>query len=347
MSKPSERKRKKQQARQKQNKLARRRAEERQRYVDSFPQFVFADKNDAPDDFVDLIRSATRKVDLRDRSRFSEPERAFWRDFKKRGGTAIDELVVAGREDPTFPTYLICNLGQTVFNLVPKDELLRWIPFSDVQFLPKGKEIRVAFRSLRRHPGPGGTIYYSRHRPTIEIDGQERVVGFSRHAIEQTCKRISPRWFRYAGLGDAFAFFDQCCHFERYDLHREQLAFTFFDRCAKGFFSAGYVVNVLGRDVEPNDRFYFRVGYCPAVIENDFIKAKTLLFPGFSNTPEFGAVLESNVTSGERTELIKRSRKLSAQALQDSCDFSLIKLFHDSGIPQVVMGEDGWYASPL
>lgn len=121
--------------------------------------------------------------------------------------------------------------------------------------------------------------YYSKRKPTIEIDGQQKIVGFSEHAVLQTCDRIAPRWKTYAGLGDVFPFFNNCVYFERSDLYPDQLGFTFYNRCFPRFWSYFYVHELFPEETAETNDYYFRVGYCPAVISGDFIKAKTLLFP--------------------------------------------------------------------
>jgi hypothetical protein len=103
----------------------------------------------------------------------------------------------------------LCRLGQTVFSLIPEVELRKWIPYHDVQILPGGLKILVLFRSLLTAKGRGGTIYYSRFKPTVEINGQSKIVGFSQHAIERICERVVPRftvnwnswWSESAGMG--------------------------------------------------------------------------------------------------------------------------------------------------
>jgi hypothetical protein len=183
--------------------------------------------------------------------------------------------------------------------------------------------------------GPGGTIYHSRFKPTIDINGQKKIVGFSQHAIERICQRIVPRWHTYLGLGNAFAFFDQCVRFDRSDLPDGQLAFTFYDQCRKGFSSWRFVAEVLGDDTEDDGRFYYRVGYCPAVIEGNFIKAKTLLFPGHRNTPEHRLVWASDVP----VEVKRQVEDMDAAWLEATEDFRLIKFFHQRGVPQVIHDE--------
>ena len=77
-------------------------------------------------------------------------------------------------------------------------------------------------------------------------------------------------------------------------------------------------------------------GYCPAVVEGDFIKAKTLLFPGYASTPEYGAILRAPLSADRRDDMISSSRNLDAQQICESGEFSLIKWFHEHGVQQVI-----------
>lgn len=293
MSKPSERKRRKQQARQKADAKKKYQAEQRRLYLEKFPRFIFQ-ANEAPAEFVKLVQRAIKKIDFRDPRLFSTWETEIYRLAKQHGSVVIRDLLRQTEGDPAARIGFLCKLGDLVFSMIPQEALRQWIPLHDVQILPAGSQIVVSFRSLRQAKGPGGTIYYSRFKPLLTIDGENRIVGFSRHAIERICQRIVPRWDTYLGLGDAFAFFDQCVYFERSDLPDGQLAFTFYALCRKGFFHWRYVEETLGPDVEDDGHYYYRVGYCPAVVEGDFAKAKTLLFPGHYNTREYRLVWASD-----------------------------------------------------
>jgi hypothetical protein len=122
-------------------------------------------------------------------------------------------------------------------------------------------------------------------------------------------------------------------------LDEGQLGFTFYSTCGAPLFAQyRYVTDVLGEDnVDPaRGPCYYRVGYCPSVIEGDFIKAKTLLLPGFSSTPEHSAVRASSLTRQEKEQMLRKAEHLDAISLYESGDFSLIKWYHDHGVPQVV-----------
>ncbi len=320
----------------------RRQQADRRQYMVAFPQFVFR-PNNAPDGFVDLVRGAVRQIDFRDRALFRPAHTQFLRLAKQKPVEVFSALLAGGRVGDPLAVHLSSFVGQTVFDLIPAAELRQWIPYHDVNFIITGREIVADFRSLEQAKGAGGTIYFSRHRPTLEIDGQRRVVGWSRHAVERTCERLGPRWDSYLGLGEVFAFFDQCRHFEPARLHGDRIGFSFYDECAPGFFTGLFAENVLGGlGAKP---CYYRVGYCPAVVEGEFVKATTLLYPGFRGTPEYGLIVNSRLPSEEKRRLTALAGEQSRKHLELTGDFGLVKWFHDRGVPQVIQTERAMYAA--
>lgn len=334
MSKPSERKRRKQKDRERAYAKQRHLDRERRCYEEKFPTIKFS--GEADDGFVRLIRKTIQSIDLRDRSLFHPVETAFYKNVKEAGPAALAPLLAFEESQRGLAAlHLTVKLGHVVFEQIPRDELLRWIPFNDVVIQPLGQQIRVHFSSLLRQSSPGGTIYYSRRKPTVVVDGQKKIVGFQRHAIEKVCERYGPRWWSYAGLGDVFAVFDGLSIYEPCILFGNQLAFTFFEVCGdKRFFTSQYVREVLGRQAVGQP--YFRVGYCPAVIHGDFISAKTFLFPGYRNTPEYETIMRASLFWNEKRQMFETATTMNLDYLQRTGDFSLIKFFHDNGVPQVI-----------
>jgi len=345
MSKPSPRKQKKQKARQRLVAKQKVIAVERRRYARNFPLFVLINPEDADPHFVELIHKAARSIDLRDRTLFHPAETEIYRMIKRHGHAFTADLLEELDGNLVAQTAFVLKLGTVIFSRIPPDKLCRYIPYNDVQALVGGRKVCLKFRSLRRQPSSGGTIYFSRRRPTIDIDGESKIVGFSRHAIERICQRIVPRWQTYAGLGEAFAFFDQCIQFDRCDLHGGRLAFTFYAQCAKGFASEFYVDEVLGCSIDDARFFYHRVGYCPAVIEGDFIKAITLFPPGYRGTPEYGSILQAEINRAEKDSLIQEAAFINTDRIKLTGDFHLIKWFHDHGVPQVIESDTPFYTS--
>lgn len=237
-------------------------------------------------------------------------------------------------------TYLeasfVTALGHAIFTRIGEAKLLEFIPYSDVMVNPVGREWRITFRSLKRQRSPHGTIYYSRHEPKVTIDGVPKVVGFSRHAIEQTCERIVPTWRNYAGLGDAFAFFSTCVYFEPCVLPSGQRAFTFYEPCdVPGFFLHTYAEQVAGISGEASG-CCVRIGYCPADVSGDFFVARTLLPPGFRDTPERALLSRVPLGGPERQHLLELAASNDMPTMIAKHDFTALRFFHENGVPQVV-----------
>jgi hypothetical protein len=329
-----------------------------QNYLDEFPQFHLDTKHGDPA-FVQCVKKALRTINFEDRTVFQDWETELYRILKRYGARAVLTELLSHKLDcfeagvphgQLIQLHFICNLGQAVFNCIPPTKREKFFPFNDVRFFPKRNHVSCIFRSLSRVKGRGGTIFYSRHRPTLAIDGVPKVIGFSKHAIERICERIKPRWKQsYAALGDVFAFFDQCRLFETCELHDGQPAFTFFDECAKGYWSYQYVREVLGEEnLDPREgRPYYRVGYCPAVIERDFTVAKTFLLPGHAQTPEFDAVCQSPLFSMRRSSLLVEMRTQETSSSSGMQDFDLVKIYHDLGVRQVVQIDGRVYGPAL
>ena len=345
------RKRKKRDLDNKRRKLVddrRRREYDRQRqYRLHCPQFRF-DTADGDPDFVQLVKEAVATINFEDAAVFPEWHRELYQTLKRGGTRAMrDQLLTmklvaaeAGQAVGSIPDLEFAfTLGQTVLSRIPECARDRYLPLNDFTVVPERQHILVIVRSLLKAKGSGGTIYYSRRKPTLEIDGVRKIVAFSKHAIDRICERIKPRWkTSYAALGDIFAFLDQCAYFERCDLHGGQLGFTFYDGCDKEFIQYSYVEDVLGEEnLDPKaGKPYYRVGYCPAVVEGEFVKAKTFLFPGYTQTPECDRLYRSSLSPAEKQAIHQKVKTLNAYTLYGSQDMSVIKWFHDNGVPQVV-----------
>jgi hypothetical protein len=101
----------------------------------------------------------------------------------------------------------------------------------------------------------------------------------------------------------------------------------------KGIKSGVYATAILG-ELFPGNKYYYRVGYCPAIEYGDLLVAKTLLLPGMRGTPEH-AWARTNLTSAERSNLDSLFADSDTPGWAWSGDFSLMKQFHDGGIKQV------------
>ncbi len=301
---------------------------------------TFRFEGEAAPEFVEAVRQVVASLDLQDPDVFPEWERVVFRRAGEVGGQrAMAELKrkVADRPDARlFEVNFALHLGQVVFDRIPRETLLRHIPYHEVVFSLDGRFFRVAFRSLERAKGPGGTVYHSRHRPSVEVGGQRLVVAFSEHAMLRICERLCATWPSYAAAGDAFAFFDQCLEFEVCQLHPHTLAFTFWEECAFARYTLAR--EVMGEGFVEGAPYSFRVGYCPAVVEGGYLKAKTLLFPGYASTPEYGLLVAADLTRERRRELVQLTKAMDASRTVTPEGTALVKWFHVRGVPQIRPG---------
>jgi hypothetical protein len=175
----------------------------------------------------------------------------------------------------------------------------------------------VTFDSLKRAKGPGGTVCYSRPEPKAQLDGHSLTVGFSGHAVERLAERQT-RWPPYPAAHDAF-----------YLLERS----TSFEVDASPAFSFWVRVDPVGRRYElaaellghvPAGDVYCRVGWCPAVVEGGFLKAKTLIHPGGRGTPEHSLLPREMRERAERPHA-----SLDPEAVE------VLRWLHGHGVPQV------------
>lgn len=313
-------------------------------YNKKFPSFEFR-TNNAPDGFVELIQRTLRDLDFRDRTVFHPRETEFLSWIKQSPEIVIPALAEGLAERNLTALHLINMVGHNVFKRIPLDQLREWIPFHNVHFLMAGERIVVEFQSLEQISGQFGTVYFSPNRPTVQINGQTLIVGWSRHAIERTCERLAPRWESYLGLGDVFAFFHECRRFDSCQLHGGRDAgFTFYDNCVSGHFNGYIAEQILGR--RPRNKCYLRVGYCPVVIDGNFAKATTLLYPGYVGTPEYGLILRNGMRGMTRPQIVDSASKMTRHELEAKQDYSLMKMFHENGVPQIIETDEDYYTIP-
>lgn len=322
--------------------------ETERRRRDQYPK-IFVDPTNGDPEFVELVKSSLVGIDFDDRTLFQGGERTFYKLLRQYGfpyalqclKEAMQVRLDSGDEfGRVGQTQMLMGFGQLLLDRISETDRRRLMPFNDMHVKFEGREIVVMFSSLLSSPGDKGRIYYGRQTPTIEFEGKQWNVGFSRHAIERICERINPRYIHYGASGDAHALFADCVYFEPVMLHGQQPGFTFWDMCFGPPFVqySTYVEGILGNDNvdAKKGECYYRVGYCPVVFEGNFAKAKTFLYPGYTTTPEYGLALRTRLGRAEKDLLLRQATTQIGDdvILNDSTE--AIKWFHDHGIPQVV-----------
>ena len=319
-----------------------------------FPDFVFREEHGNPE-FVAIVKEAIRDFDF---AKLGELPQLAFRLIKKYGEKDYlantmndmrrsDNFEEEGESDDYVRLkygQFLTELGEAVFSHISDSKKRHFFPVNDVHFQPRDNVIEVKFRSLLTQKSSGGTIYYSRYKPTIDFEEKKYVVGFSTKALKRTCERTGWDPLTYTGLGNVYVYFESCQYFGPCTLRNENYAFSFFDEFFEGSWRtrryAKHIPNIKG--VDPTQgKLYYRVGYCPVVLDRGFAKAKTFLPPGFHKTPEYGVLNKAHMPSDTRRRL-QRFATDSARLpypLETSTSpqvDSLQQQWYSAGIPQLI-----------
>jgi hypothetical protein len=321
--------------------------ERNRRHRDQYPQVLIDPTNGDPE-FVKLVQEAHSGMDFDDSTMFTSGDREFYRRLRRYGftqanswlkETMLNQVAIGDDFGQIGGVITLIKYGHHLLERIPEEARRRLMPYNDVH-VDLGQKMILQFSSMLSKRGAAGTIFYGRRKPTIELDGKRWIVAFSRHAIERICERLNPRYIHYGASGDVHAFFSKCVYFEPIILHGNQPAFVLYDLCHDPQFAhyRTYVKDILGEQnvVPSNGTLYYKVGYCPIVFEDDFVKAKTFLYPGYTGTPEFGLILRGRHSPMERELLIRNATTQDGDKVVVNDNPETIKWFHDNGVPQVV-----------
>ena len=312
------------------------------------------------------VRVAMDEIRTQHRTLLPLMQRRFYYHVRAKGFTAADEaLRHAAQQTETPQAYIVCliTLGEFLYRQLPAG-LIQPTRCLDVihRFGNEDRKLAVRCRSLQVTETPNGPAYYSRRKPRLcfGTDERERLVAFSKHALERICERTAYNWRNYGAHGDAFAFLDNCVYFEDCTADRQEPSFVIYNSCVPHHASWDYVDQILPmtdrlraeesqlvgsldyidqvlRSLEPGRKYYYRVGYCPVSFHGDVAKAITLLVPGMKGTPERSLIEQSGFPAAEIARLKAQvESQLSMKDLVDGGDYTLVKWFHENGVPQVV-----------
>lgn len=233
----------------------------------------------------------------------------------------------------------IVSMGDHILSQLPSPVVQAYFPFSRFRIVlgrPRDNMILIEMQSLCTAKTQYGTAYFSPHKPVLEIGGGQWIVAFSDHAVRRICQRTVGSWESYLDLGYAFSVMYDTVYFEPWRTSHEEKGFVVYKEYAHPDPKDSLIRSIVGHH-DSTKRYFYRVGYCPAVVDNGFLRAKTLLLPGMTGTPEYARCLRRSITSHEkRAELQQQVGNLAFSELTKPSHLNLVKQFHDSGIPQIV-----------
>ena len=306
-------------------------------------------------DFAALMGSICAKLDLTDRTQFSEDECRLFCYQRLNGWNKLYTKGLSGQEllysstDHKDSCFMLINsmtilLGEKILARIGRDHCNIWFPWNDFSFVrsKSSRQFTIECTSLSQHVTKDGRLfYYSSKKHTVTLRGKTHIVAFSPHAIQRIAERIVYSPTSYADLGDIFGFVNHYQYFEPAILYPQQDAFSFFQACSNHFFSAQYAHHILD-NLDPDKKYAYRAGYCPVVEEGEFFLAKTVLVPGYVGTPEYSVLLKTSFDNGVKKQMLERCNHHSFNMTVATQDFSLLRWFHTHGVPQVIT-----YTTPL
>ncbi len=230
--------------------------------------------------------------------------------------------------------FALVELGTLLFKSLPQQIASDFFPYHDIELSAVGNKVHANYRRLETVKFPGGNAYFSPKRPRLGSNGSGPIVAFQGHTIERVCHRCVCDWQSYAGIGAALSYFFDCIYFEPWTYKGEH-GFVLYEQYDPAY--SDEYADFVPEGVTVKDNWYYKVGYCPCFEENGFIVAITLLVPGMDHTPEqdwyythVGGSTEQRAVLNEKVKVLTRDQ------LKQSRDLSLLKMFHDGGIPQIV-----------
>jgi hypothetical protein len=350
MSKPSPKKQRRRDKRKKSTSARQKRFAGRKAAAKQFPQ-IDLDLGNAPPPLANAVRRAVKRIQFENERLLPPDTLTLLRRAREIGfPNLLTEFRMMAQQEQQesvgqpelaqFLLHLEHTIGEILFSFLPPKLRKSYLTYNYLTVacgVTSDNGLRVQICSLCHEKTAGGTAYYSPHRPTVQTDCGPKVVAFSSHALERTRERTVLAWDSYEGNCHSVGFIIACDYFEPCDLPGSDHAFTFYNDCyMPGSVLYEYAEAVLDSP-DGDENYYYRLGYCPAVIAGDLLVAKTLLLPGMNRTPEYERVLRRQARSHEdRLALRKRADGLTLKTLLTSHDFSLIRQFHEAGIPQVV-----------
>jgi hypothetical protein len=186
----------------------------------------------------------------------------------------------------------------------------------------------------------GGDAYYAPTRPPIRFDDKAKVVAFRKHAINRIRERIYGGELDYGRTGSFHQRLQEHHRFEPVLLYTGQQAFAFWTQARTGILygnSNGLrFLQALAPNRDTRKDYWYLLGYCPVTVHHGFAVAQTLLYPGFKNTPEYGLIMNTDISFLEKRDMLARVQEWEEGHNEAQTDMDLVRWFHEHGSPQIM-----------
>jgi len=331
--------------------------------TECFPKFVFDDRFGHPE-FVRLVKGILGGLDFQTLPSY---KKEFYRDFATEGfsfaALRLTQSISGDVKKGLALDVALDDLGCYLYDQMNQTEKGEFFPYNDVSFVPDDRQLRVVFSSLLQEERKGRCLFYSRHEPTVDIDGRTYKVAFSdrnHHFIERLGERLIKQRDTYAGLGSAHAFLANCVYFEPTKIRGkrqpreaspEQHALAIWAYCQTHDFRpelrtpGSWIWERLAMEPRSLKRehftkpCYFRVGYCPVELVDEFAVASTLLLPGFKATIEYSDFQQSDLDDATKSRF-KELAKRGEFEYADSDQTEFLEWLQQNSVPQLMATDD-------
>jgi hypothetical protein len=236
--------------------------------------------------------------------------------------------------------HLLYCIGDGIFDRLPDPFRATPLPRFFFRVVPTGKNIAIQFVFTPIVSDGPNPIYCPTDEPLVEYGPTRWQFGFSRHAVEQLCKRIRQNeTMTYRDFTRCHAYFICCRYFESVELAEGHPALRLYYPCDSEGTTAHsvYVKQILGSENLQDgagDACYV-LGYCPIEIIKGRAVATTFLYPGYKGTPEDVLLRAAALPYPKRRELLQAADHNVAYRVLHEGNVDVIKWYHDNGIPQV------------
>jgi hypothetical protein len=301
-------------------------------------------------DFLQVLRDAWRRLDLDDPAQWSPDAARALRAYQSLGHRRLFERSLSAGDICTvtedelqhgldgFLMGFAALLGDAVFTVLGADVVTRWCPHHMYTVEPSrsGHAWCITVDALQAVTGARGQVRYaSARRPMVGLRKRRLPLAYSVHAMQRLAERNTLGTEDYMDTRSTFHLLRGASEFDVVRSAPGQWFVALFWPCV-----AGYATWQFAEGILPTRRsdvpYKFRFGYLAVEEEGGFWVAKTFLPPGYLGTPEYALLSQARLPMSTKARLLAQCQGLSFKRLCFTMDLTLLRWFHEHGIPQVI-----------
>jgi hypothetical protein len=306
-------------------------------------------------DFLLALRDAWRRLDLDDPAQWSPDaarvlrayqslglERLFLRSLSAGDLCAVTEEEIEHGLDGC-RLGLAALIGNAVFTLLGADAVAQWCPHHMFSVEPSrsGHAWSITVDALQTVTGARGQVrYMSAKCPRVGLRKRRLPLAFSVHAMQRLAERNTLGTGDYTDTRSTFNLIRGARDFDVVRSAPGQWLVALFWPCVYGYATWQFAESILPTR-RPDVSYKFRFGYLAVEEEGGYWVAKTFLPPGYVGTPEYTRLSQARLPTSTKARLLAQCQDLSFERLCCTMDMTVLKWFHEHGIPQVIP-----YATP-